>query len=142
MKPAIEVRAFGAMVAFVQKVQRAAELALDGSGISAAQFFILATVERSPGTQQSALAVALGVTAANVSQLVSKLEEAKLVTRKDRGRAKEVYLTSRGTQLVDQLRPEHDAFLESRFAALSQGERRTLLSLLEKLVADDPSESP
>lgn len=142
MRPAIEVRAFEAMVAFAQKVQRAAEDALDGIGISAAQFFILATVERRPGTQQSALAEALGVTSANVSQLVAKLEDAKLVTRTERGRAKEVYLTSRGRQLVDRLRPEHDAFLESRFAALSPGERRTLLSLLEKLLVGDPKKMP
>jgi len=141
VKPSIEVRAFGAMVAFAQKVQRAAEVALDGSVVSAAQFFILATVERQPGTQQSALAEALGVTSANVSQLVSKLEDAKLVTRTERGRAKEVYLTSRGRQLVERLGPEHDAFLASRFAVLSPKERRTLLSLLEKLSAGDPTES-
>lgn len=139
--PAIEVRAFGAMVAFAQKVQHAAEIALDGTGISPAQFFILATVERQPGTQQSTLAETLGVTSANVSQLVAKLEDAKLVTRTERGRAKEVHLTSRGRQLVDRLRPEHDAFLKSRFAALSPSERRTLLSLLEKLLAGDPTES-
>lgn len=140
MKPAIEVRAFAAMVAFAQKVQRAAEVALDGAGISPAQFFILATIARRPGTQQSALAEALGVTSANVSQLVAKLEDAKLVTRTERGRAKEVHLTPRGRRLVDRLRPEHDAFLVSRFAALSPGERRTLLSLLEKLLAGDPAE--
>jgi DNA-binding MarR family transcriptional regulator len=140
LKPTIEVRAFEAMIAFAQKVQRAAEVALAHTGISPAQFFILDTIERRPGTQQSALAETLGVTSANVSQLVTKLEDAKLVTRLERGRAKEVHLTSRGRQLVDRLRPEHDAFLTSRFAALSRGERRTLLSLLEMLIAADPTE--
>lgn len=139
---AIEVRAFGAMVAFAQKVHRAAEVALDGTGISPAQFFILATVERQAGTQQSALAETLGVTAANVSQLVAKLEDAKLVIRTARGRAKEVHLTSRGRQVVDQLRPDHDAFLVSQFAALSPAERRTLLSLLEKLLVGDTTKGP
>lgn len=140
--PAIEVRAFGAMVAFAQKVQRAAEVALNGTGISPAQFFILATVERRAGTQQSVLAETLGVTSANVSQLVAKLEDAKLVTRTERGRAKEVHLTSRGRQVVDRLRPEHDAFLASQFAALSPAERRTLLSLLEKLLVGDTTKGP
>lgn len=135
--PAMEARAFGAIVAFAQKVQRAAEAALSGTGISPAQFFILATVERRSGAQQSELAETLGVTSANVSQLVAKLEDAKLVTRTERGRAKEVHLTSRGRQVVDRLRPEHDAFLASQFAALSPAERRTLLSLFEKLLVGD-----
>lgn len=134
MKPALEARAFGAMVAFAQKVQRAADATLAGSEVSPAQFFILATVARHGESQQSELARSLGVTAANVSQLVGKLEEARLVTRVDRGKAKVVHLTARGKTLVERLGPEHDAFLVSRFAALSAKERRTLLELLEKLL--------
>lgn len=137
MKPPIEVRTFGALVAFAQRVQREAEVALEGTGISSAQFFILASVERRAGLTQSALAEALGVTSANVSQLVAKLEDAELVTRTERGRAKEVRLTARGRRLVERLRPQHDAYLASQFAALSPTERRSLLSLLEKLLTGE-----
>lgn len=137
MKPGLEARTFGAMVAFAQRVQRAADAALAGSQVSPAQFFILTTVDRQGESQQSELAKELGVTAANVSQLVGKLEEARLVTREDRGRAKLVQLTARGRALVQRLGPEHDAFLTARFAALSPTERRTLLRLLEKLLRSD-----
>jgi DNA-binding MarR family transcriptional regulator len=105
--------------------------------VSPAQFFILTTVDRQGESQQSELAKELGVTAANVSQLVGKLEDARLVTREDRGRAKLVQLTARGRALVQRLGPEHDAFLAARFAALSPTERRTLLRLLEKLLRGD-----
>jgi DNA-binding MarR family transcriptional regulator len=134
MTAVLEARVFGAMVAFAQKVQRAAEATLAGAEVSPAQFFILATVARHGETQQSELARSLGVTAANVSQLVGKLEAARLVTRVDRGKAKVVHLSAKGKALVERLGPEHDAFLASRFAALSAAERRTLLRLLEKLL--------
>ncbi len=134
MKPRVEVRAYAAMVTFAQRVQRAADAALADSGVSPAQFFILATVDRRGETQQSELAATLGVTAANVSQLVAKLDEARLVTRVDRGKAKVVHLTAKGKALVDRLRPEHDAFLAARFSALGAEERKALLALLEKLV--------
>lgn len=137
MKPGLEARAFGAMVAFAQKVQREAEAALSGEDVSPAQFFILAALARHGESQQSALAQALGVTAANVSQLVVKLESARLVTRVDRGKAKVVHLTSKGEGLVARLGPEHDAFLTARFAALTVAERRTLLELLRRLLGED-----
>lgn len=136
MKGRVEVRAFEAMVAFAQQVQRAAESALSDADISPAQFFVLAWVARHGAMQQSDLAQALGVTAANVSQLVSKLDDARLVTREDQGKAKLVGLTDKGRTLVNRLAPEHDEFLASRFAALTAAERKTLLALLEKLVSD------
>lgn len=134
MKPALSVRTFGAMVAFVQQVQRAADAALAGSGVTPAQFFILATLKRCGEARQSELALALGVTAGNVSQLVVKLEEARLVRRADRGKAKIVTLTAKGDTLVTRLAPEHDAFLEARFAPLESPDRKALLALLERLL--------
>jgi DNA-binding MarR family transcriptional regulator len=134
VKPPLEVQTYGAMVAFVQRVQRAADAALAGSGVTPAQFFVLATLKRRDGAQQSELAEALGVTAGNISQLVAKLEEARLVRRADRGKAKVVTLTAKGDALVARLAPQHDAFLETRFASLDVGERRALLALLERLL--------
>lgn len=140
MKPRLEVRTFGAMVAFVQQVHRAADAALAGSGITPAQFFILSTLRRRGETQQVELAEALGVTPGNISQLVAKLEDAALARRTGQGRAKLVSITKRGEALVARVAPEHDAFLEARFAPLRTSERKLLLRLLERLTA--PSLSP
>lgn len=134
MKPPLEARAFGAMVAFVQKVQRAADNALAEAVVTPAQFFVLATLKRRGGAQQSELASALGVTAGNISQLVAKLEAARLVERVDRGKAKVTTLTADGESLVAKLSPEHDAFLKACFSALNASERKLLLELVERLV--------
>jgi MarR family 2-MHQ and catechol resistance regulon transcriptional repressor len=137
MKPPLEVRTYGAMVAFVQHVQRAADAALAHSSVTPAQFFILATLKRRDGAQQSELAEALGVTAGNVSQLIAKLEDARLVKRVEQGKAKIATLTAKGEALVARLAPEHDAFLVARFASLDVSERRALLALLERLLEKD-----
>jgi DNA-binding MarR family transcriptional regulator len=134
VKPPLEVRTYGAMVAFVQQVQRAAEAALASSSVTPAQFFVLATLERRGAAQQSELAEALGVTAGNISQLIAKLEDARLVERADRGKAKVATLTAKGHALVKRLAPQHDAFLAARFESLDLGERKTLLALLERLL--------
>lgn len=142
MKLRLEVRAFGAMVTFVQQVQRAADAALAGSGITPAQFFILSTLRRRGETQQVELAEALGVTPGNISQLVAKLEDAALVRRTGQGRAKLVSVTKRGEALAARLAPEHDEFLAARFAALKISERKLLLSLLARLTAPVSSQEP
>jgi DNA-binding MarR family transcriptional regulator len=133
---ALEARLYGTMVAFMQRVQRAADAALEGRGVSPAQFFILATVARQGELRQSELAERLGVTAANVSQLVSKLVEGRLVSRTEDGKAKIVRLTAKGLRLVAELTPEHDAFLRSRFEKLTLQERTELLSLVAKLTEE------
>jgi DNA-binding MarR family transcriptional regulator len=129
-----DTKSFARMVAFIQETHRAAEAALAGAMVTPAQFFILSSLRAKPGMSQVELAEALGVTAGNVSQLVAKLEAARLVARAGQGRAKLVSLTASGERLVARLAPEHEEFLRGRFAALSAAERKTLSSLLEKLV--------
>ena len=141
MTRTVETRIYARMVAFLQQTQRQAEQALAGEGISPAQYFILATVQERGALQQSELADALGVTPGNVSQLVARLEKARLVVRSERGKAKRVTLSPRGETLVTRLAPLHDRFVAERFSALRVAERRTLLSLLQRVsgVADSRS---
>lgn len=132
----IESKTFASMVSFIQGTQRAAERALAETGVSPAQFFILRSLRERPLTQVE-LADALGVTAGNVSQLITKLESAQLVTRTMQGRANLVGLSSAGDRLVARMSPQHDAFLRSRFSALTESERKTLANLLQKLTSSE-----
>jgi len=139
MRPPVEVRIFARMVAFAQSVQRGAEAALAGRSVTPAQFYVLSTLARRGELKQSDIASRLGVTAANVSQLVGKLVDAKLVRRTAQGTSKLVALTARGQALVDELEPEHEAFLAQQFEGLCAAERKQLLELLERLVEGAPA---
>ncbi|MEM9456997.1 MAG: MarR family transcriptional regulator [Myxococcota bacterium] len=134
MKRPIEAQLFGDMVAFIQRVQRDAEAVFSGRELSVAQFFILSTLARAGALMQADIASLLGVTAANVSQLVAKLVSAKLVRRSERGRAKLVSLTPKGRELVTALVPEHHAFLREQFRTLSAAERRSMRALMQRLL--------
>lgn len=140
MKATLEVQLFRQMVAFVQQVHRAADASLVDKGISPAQFFILATLARRGELQQAELAALLRVTPANVSQLVSKLEEARMVRRIQRGKARGLALTAKGRTLHQKLRPEHDEFMQAQFRALDRTEQNLLLGLLVRLVGHPVSE--
>ena len=133
MKAPLEARIFSEMVSFMQQVQRAADAALAGTGVSPAQFFILSALARQGPQQQSKVAAQLGVTAANVSQLLVKLADAGLVQRHAQGKAKVVSLTANGNKLVTQLQPAHEKFLRSRFEPLKTDERVALLATLHRL---------
>lgn len=131
----LESKTFALMVTFLQQTHRAAERALQGEGITPAQFFVLRTLRARRAVTQGGLAEAMGVTAGNVSQLIAKLELANLVRRTGRGRAKEVSLTPAGARVVSQFAPHHETFLRERFAALDPDERTALWSLVQKLTS-------
>lgn len=131
----LEVRIWERMIRLSRSVRRQADERLAQRSVSPAQFFVLATLEREGSLHQHALSEHLGVTAANVSQLLAKLEASGLVERPARGTAKLVSLTARGRSLVGSLRPQHDAFIAQRFAALTREERTILLAWLDRLLA-------
>lgn len=126
---------FEMMVAFIQETHRAAQAALADEAVSPAQFFVLRSLHGSPALSQAVLAQALGVTPANVSLLLDKLESAGYVQRTGEGRSKRVALTPLGRRLVLRLAPQHEAFLRERFAVLTASERKALGALLQKLGA-------
>jgi len=136
MKNALEEKIFGAMATFIQKVHRAADASLAETGLTPAQFFVLATLSRRRECRQTELARILGVTAGNISQLVTKLEQAGLVKRVGDGKANLVALLPDGDAMVRVLMPEHERFLRAQFDRLRVEERKNLLALLEKLGGD------
>ncbi len=91
------------------------------------------------------LADRTGVTRATITGLVDTLERAGLVTRtphpEDR-RMMSVELTKRGEKLLAKIMPEHFRRMAWLMGPLSEGERKTFLRLLTKVLhraAEDPA---
>jgi DNA-binding MarR family transcriptional regulator len=108
-------------------------------GVSPGAFGLLATVWAQPGIQHGELAQALAIRGPNLTKLVDQLVREGLVERRtvrnDRRTAGH-YLTDRARPKVERVLSEgiaHDVRITR--AALSSGERRTLLKLLAKLAS-------
>jgi DNA-binding MarR family transcriptional regulator len=112
-------------------------------GLTGAQVGVL-TVLRSPeGKPMGAIGAELWCDVSNVTGLVARLEEQKLVARSldpaDQ-RVKRVRLTDRGRDALAEALPGHEAALVRRATALSREERRTLAALLRKLIDSNEQE--
>ena len=116
-----------------QKVERAAMEQLRPSGLTLPQFDILAHVKWAPGVSQQELADARLTTKGNLSQLLDNMEGCGLIDRVRDGRSKRVFLTSRGTALLESVLPEHEALVAQCFCSLPAAERDTFRSLLRRL---------
>src|SRR5215208_6418345 len=113
-----------------QKVDRASAEHLRGWGFSVAQFDVLAHVGASEGMTQQELADSLVVTKGNVCQLVDKLEDRGLISRRHEGRSNRLFLTDEGRRLFEEIVPLHEAVIAERFSVLSEGEQARLYELL------------
>ncbi len=116
-----------------QKLERAAANNLRESGLSVAQFDILAHVGAAEGITQQELSESRVTTKGNLSQLLDHLESDGLVRRERDGRLKRVSLTAKGRALFDDLVPPHEAFMDHRFDCMTAEETVTLTRLLRKL---------
>ena len=121
------------LVRVFQKLEHASNEALRASGLSGAQFDVLAQVGVRDGCTQQELADALLVTKGNVTQLLDRMEEAGLLVRCPEGRIKRVRLTEAGWALRGRVVPEHERFMAQQTSALTKEEQRHLLALLRKL---------
>lgn len=114
------------LVGAVRRVSRAAEAALESEAVNPAQFLVLSLVDERGPRRQTDLVDALGTTAANVSQLLRKMETAGYIERRRDGAAKVVENTDAGRALLKRLRPDHRAFIAARFAGLDDAEMAAL----------------
>src|SRR5215204_4052199 len=115
-----------------QKVDRASAEQLRGWGFSVAQFDVLAHVGASEGMTQQELADSLLVTKGNVCQLVDKLEDRGLISRRHEGRSNLLFLTDEGRRLFERIVPAHEAVIAERFSVLTEREQTQLYELLRK----------
>jgi DNA-binding MarR family transcriptional regulator len=116
-----------------QKIDMRSERFFRSQGLNTAHFDVLAQVGAARGMTQQELADALLVTKGNISQLLGKLEQAGLITRRQEGRTNCLSLTDRGEALFRQVVPQQEALIADLLAPLSGDEQRELLRLLRKL---------
>jgi DNA-binding MarR family transcriptional regulator len=116
-----------------QKIDTRSEHFFRSHGLNTAHFDVLAQVGAARGMTQQELADALLVTKGNISQLLSKLEQAGLIARRQEGRTNCLSLTERGQQLFDHVVPQQEDLIADLLAPLTEDEQRELLRLLRKL---------
>lgn len=122
---------FGLLARLVHRTSRdAAALLSQEDLLNPAQFQLLRAVRDRPGGVQHEVGRRFGVTAGNVSMLVTKLVAAGLLRREVAGASNRLWLTEAGDRLVARLEPAQSAFLVERFQALTDDE----LSQLHRLV--------
>jgi DNA-binding MarR family transcriptional regulator len=116
-----------------QKIDTRSERFFRSQGMNTAHFDVLAQVGSARGMTQQELADALLVTKGNISQLLSKLEQAGMITRQQTGRTNCLSLTARGQAVFDTVVPQQEALIAELLTPLSGDEQRELLRLLRKL---------
>ena len=116
-----------------QKVDRASAEHLRTSGLSVAQFDVLAHLGASEGIMQQELADRLLVTKGNVCQLLDRMEQNGLLTRQQDGRVNRLFLTDAGRALFARVVPAHEVFIAEQFSSSPREEQSLLLGLLRKV---------
>ena len=105
-------------------------------GLTPPQFYVLATIGYAGGLPFGEIGAKMMVTVSNLTGIVDRLEEKKLVLRKrdehDR-RVVHVVLTDKGAKLYTSTVPLFEKSAAEIFSALDAGQQKELSSLLRKL---------
>lgn len=131
---------FGTLARIVHRTAQDTTGILRRDGLNSAQWQLLRTLRENPGVTQAWLVQHRGVTPANVSMLVTKVEELGLLRREASGASNRLWLTGRGEELVDRLMPDQSAFFARRFSGLTDDELRTLQRLAGRALDGLPDE--
>lgn len=118
---------------FSARIDRLLDATLRDHGINRAQFDVLLTIGANEGLTQQQLSQSIGLTRANVSQLLDRLQTAGLVERIPQGRAYALRLTSNGLTLLEITIPLLDQVIIEQFSALSSGDQTMLHTMVEQL---------
>jgi MarR family 2-MHQ and catechol resistance regulon transcriptional repressor len=112
---------------------------LEKVGVTPPQFYVLATIGYAGGLPFGEIGVKMMVTVSNLTGIVDRLEEKKLVLRKrdenDR-RVVHVVLTEKGAKLYKSMIPLFEQSIARIFAGLGKPEQKELSAILRKLNQD------
>jgi DNA-binding MarR family transcriptional regulator len=112
---------------------------LDKVGLTPPQFYVLATIGYAGGLPFGEIGAKMMVTVSNLTGIVDRLEEKKLVLRKrdenDR-RVVHVVLTDKGVKLYKTAIPLFEQSIARIFAGMSKSEQKQLSAILRKLNQD------
>ena len=113
-------------------------------GMTLPTFDILVQIHRPPrGPTMGELSTRLMVSKGSVTDLIERLERRGLVVRRadpDDGRVQHVFLSARGSAILDRVIPRHDSWITGAMAGLDRSElaelNRTLGALKDVLRAE------
>ena len=109
---------------------------LDKVGLTPPQFYVLATIGYAGGLPFGEIGAKMLVTVSNLTGIVDRLEDKKLVIRKrddhDR-RVVHVLLTDKGTKLYKSTIPLFEKSIAQVFLRLNRGQQKELSTLLRQL---------
>ena len=115
------------------KVDRASAEHLSAYGLSVGQFDVLAQVGAREGITQKELAEKLLVTKSNVCQILGRMEERGLVSRRQEGRAKRLFLTEEGRRLFDEVVPSQEELIDRLLSSVPSEDHDLLSKTLGRL---------
>lgn len=112
------------------------ETDLEKAGLTPPQFYVLATIGYAGGLPFGEIGAKMMVTVSNLTGIVDRLEEKKLVVRKrddhDR-RVVHVVLTDKGTKLYKSTIPIFEKSIAQIFARIESPQQKELSTLLRRL---------
>jgi DNA-binding MarR family transcriptional regulator len=115
------------------------EADLEKQGLTPPQFYVLATIGYAGGLPFGEIGAKMMVTVSNLTGIVDRLEEKKIVLRKrderDR-RVVHVVLTDKGAKLYKSTIPLFEKSISAIFAAVDRKQQKELSALLRKLDHD------
>jgi DNA-binding MarR family transcriptional regulator len=115
------------------KVGRASAEHLSAYGLSVGQFDVLAQIGAREGITQKELAEKLLVTKSNVCQIVRRMEERGLLSRRQEGRAKRLFLTEEGRRLFDEVVPSQEELIDRLLSSVPSEDHDVLSRTLGRL---------
>lgn len=115
------------------KVDRASAEHLGAYGLSVGQFDLLAQVGAHEGMTQNELAEKLLVTKSNVCQIVRRMEGRGLISRRQEGRAKHLFLTDEGRTLFDEVVPSQEELVDRLLSSVPSEDHDLLSTTLGRL---------
>ena len=117
-------------------IRRAFDRRAKTIGVTRPQWRVLIWLQRFEGINQSALADKLELDAMTLCRMVDRLQAAELVERRadaDDRRAWNLFLTSKGSALMQQLTPIAEQLLAESMTGLAEKEQDQLVHLLERV---------
>ena len=123
---------------FYQIAVAAAAEVHEPTGLIPLEFAVLIHLHDEPGMDQNTLAERMALDRTSTGALVYRLEQQGLVERHVNGRdrrARELRLAPRGLALHNKQRPKARASQERMLEVLSPAERRSLVDMMERVIA-------
>jgi len=122
---------------FSQMYRSAIDAFMDQVDTYRGQALLLCTVVKQDGMTQSEIADALSVQGATITNMVKRMEEAKLVVRRrdpEDNRLVRVYVTDEGRQLEHSINEQLQNLEATVFSGVSEDDRKVLRRLLWQMI--------